>query len=196
METALSTLPVRKAMFDLDRFLTACHEAVASSAPPVAVREVVRAAVSTPSQIAGALGAPRESGLHVLHRSPALTVLNVVWTPGMAIYPHDHRMWAVIGLYGGREDNTFYRRGAGSLVVAGQKRLERSDTALLGDGVIHAVANPLREFTGAIHVYGGDFFAVPRSEWTPDTLVERPFDIDRARQVYADANERWKREAG
>ena len=33
-----------------------------------------------------------------------LTILNVVWTPGMAVYPQDHRMWAVIGLYGGRED--------------------------------------------------------------------------------------------
>jgi len=33
-----------------------------------------------------------------------LTILNVVWTPGMVVYPHDHRTWAVIGLYGGRED--------------------------------------------------------------------------------------------
>ena len=37
----------------------------------------------------------------------------------MAIYPHEHRMWAVIGLYGGREDNTFYRRSPQGLVVAG-----------------------------------------------------------------------------
>jgi hypothetical protein len=51
-------------------------------------------------------------------------------------------------------------------------------------------------FTGAIHVYGGDFFDTPRSEWTPDTLVERPFDIERARQAYAEANARWDKEAG
>jgi hypothetical protein len=54
------------------------------------------------------------------------------------------------------------------------------------------VANPLRVFTGAIHVYGGDFFGTPRSEWTPDTLQERPFDMERARRVYADANARWR----
>jgi len=50
-------------------------------------------------------------------------------------------------------------------------------------------------FTGGIHVYGGDFFAMPRSEWTPDTLEERPYDVERAKQVFADANERWRAEA-
>ena len=33
---------------------------------------------------------------------------------GHALYPHDHRMWAAIGIYAGQEDNAFYRRtGAG-----------------------------------------------------------------------------------
>jgi predicted metal-dependent enzyme (double-stranded beta helix superfamily) len=112
----------------------------------------------------------------------------------MAIYPHEHAMWAVIGLYGGREDNTFYRRSSSGLLAAGGKRLETADTALLGKTAIHAVTNPLRVFTGAIHVYGGDFFDTPRSEWTPDTLVERPFDIERARRAYAEANARWEHE--
>ena len=130
----------------------------------------------------------------MLHSSPELTILSVVWTPGMAMYPHDHRMWTVIGLYGGREDNTFYRRGPHGLVAAGAKRLERGDTALLGPQIIHAVANPLRSFTGAIHVYGGDFFGTPRSEWTPDTLTERAFEMEQARAVYAEANARWEQE--
>jgi predicted metal-dependent enzyme (double-stranded beta helix superfamily) len=99
-------------------------------------------------------------------------------------------MWAVIGLYGGREDNTFYRRDARGLAVAGGKRLERSETALLDEAIIHSVVNPLQGFTGAIHVYGGDFFGTPRSEWAPDTLEERPFDVERARRAYAQANER------
>ena len=43
-------------------------------------------------------------------------VLNVVWAPRMSIYPHDHRMWAVIGIYGGAEDNTLFRRGPQGLV--------------------------------------------------------------------------------
>jgi hypothetical protein len=56
------------------------------------------------------------------------------------------------------------------------------------------VANPLGRFTGAIHVYGGDFFGTPRSDWTPDTLEERPYDVERAMRMFAEANERWRSE--
>lgn len=83
---------------------------------------------------------------------------------------------------------------AAGLIEAGGKHLAATDTMLLDDAVIHAVANPLRAFSPAIHVCVGDFFCTPRSGWTPDTLEERPFDLARARQAYADANERWKRE--
>ncbi len=177
-------------MFDLDRFIADCRAVLATRGAAAAVREIAERAVSAAAEVEAVLGTPRRAGLFTLHHSPELTILNVVWAPGMAIYPHEHRMWAVIGLYGGREDNTFYRRGGPGLAVAGARRLERSETALLDEAVIHSVVNPLREFTGAIHVYGGDFFGVPRSEWSPDTLEERPFDVERARRVYALANER------
>ena len=26
--------------------------------------------------------------------------LNIVWSPGISLFPHDHRTWAVIGIYG------------------------------------------------------------------------------------------------
>ena len=71
-----------------------------------------------------------------------------------------------------------------------RRRLEGSQTARLDETVIHSVVNPLQRFTGAIHVYGGDFFRTPRSEWAPNTLEERPFDVERARRAYAQANER------
>jgi predicted metal-dependent enzyme (double-stranded beta helix superfamily) len=184
----------RMAMFDLDTFVGVCRQALRESSPEGAVRELVERAMAEPAEVERALGTPSWGGFTALHRSPDLTVLNVVWAPGLAFYPHDHRMWAVIGLYGGREDNTFYRRSAGGLVVAGGKALEARDVALLGKSVVHAVTNPLRAFTGAIHVYGGDFFATPRSEWTPDTLEERPYDIEGAKRAFAEANERWRAE--
>jgi predicted metal-dependent enzyme (double-stranded beta helix superfamily) len=182
------------AMFDLDTFVSDCRGALRESTPEVAVRELVARAMAEPMEVERALGTPTQAEAAPLHRSPELTILKVVWAPGMAIYPHDHRMWAVIGLYGGREDNTFYRRSPEGLVVAGSKKLETRDAAVLGKSVVHAVANPLRAFTGAIHVYGGDFFTMPRSEWTPDTLEERPYDLARAMRVIADANERWRAE--
>ena len=39
--------------------------------------------------------------------------------------------------------------------------------------------------TGAIHVYGGDFFAIERSEWDPDSLQEGPYDTEKARRMFA-----------
>jgi len=49
---------------------------------------------------------------------------------------------------------------------------ETRDPTLLGRSVIHAVSNPLSQFTGAMHTYGDDFFAVPRSTFDPGTLEE------------------------
>ena len=181
-------------MFELDRFVADCRAALTSDAPHKAVREVVARAVSEPAAVLRAVGEPRRAELRKLYGSAELTILNVVWAPGMILLPHDHRMWAVIGLYGGREDNTFYRRAATGLVDAGAKRLDVKDVTVLGRDVIHAVANPSRQFTGAIHVYGGDFFGTLRSEWDPDTREERPYDVQRAMQVFVDANERWRGE--
>ena len=41
---------------------------------------------------------------------------------------------------------------------------------------------------GAIHVYGGDFFATPRSEWDPDTLAEKSLDVEHTKRVLAEAD--------
>jgi predicted metal-dependent enzyme (double-stranded beta helix superfamily) len=101
-------------------------------------------------------------------------------------------MWAVIGVYGGQEENAFYRRSETGLTGHGNKTLIAKDTLPLGEAVIHAVTNPLEKITAAIHVYGGDFFAVPRSEWDPQTLMERPFDVENAKRVFAESNERLR----
>jgi predicted metal-dependent enzyme (double-stranded beta helix superfamily) len=106
--------------------------------------------------------------------------------------PHDHRMWAVIGIYGGREDNVFWQRVPGhpdgKVEIAGLKTLETGETAVLDRDIIHSVTNPTQKLTAAIHVYGGDFFAAGRSEWDPASHVERPFDADRAVRLFDEAN--------
>ena len=178
-------------MLDLDRFISDCRAALTGPSPELAIKEILARTVSSPADVEAALGTPREGQVVTLHHDRDLTILNVIWTPGMAVLPHNHRMWALIGLYGGREDNTFYRRSPEGLQRAGGRQLDRGETTLLGKDVIHAVANPLRVLTGAIHIYGGDFFGTPRSEWDPETGEERPFDVERTRRVFADANERW-----
>ena len=36
-------------------------------------------------------------------------------------------------------------------------------------------------------------FAPGRSEWDPETLEERAFDVDNARRIFSEANERFNR---
>jgi predicted metal-dependent enzyme (double-stranded beta helix superfamily) len=174
-------------VFDLDNFLSDCLAARQEGEPRVAIKEVLARAVSASTAVADALP-PERAELVTLHRSPELTVLKVVWAPGMRIDPHEHRMWATIGIYTGGEDNLFYRRDGEGLEESGGRELRVSDVCLLGDDVVHAVANPTSVHTGAIHIYGGDFFATPRSEWTGDPLREQPHDVQRLLARFEAAN--------
>jgi hypothetical protein len=97
-------------MFDLDRFIADCRAALVEDATHKSVREVVARAVSDPGAVLKSLGDPQRSGVQKIYHSPDLTILNVIWGPQMAISPHNHQMWAVIGIYTGREDNIFWRR--------------------------------------------------------------------------------------
>lgn len=176
-------------MFDIDLFVSDCIVAIDESESRRAIREVLDRAMAEPSSVADALDHAL-AGLNILYRSPELTVLNVVWAPLMSLQPHDHRMWAAIGIYAGQEDNSFYRRQSEGLTNSGGKELRTGDVVLLGDDTIHAVSNPNRQHTGAIHVYGGDFVATPRSQWDPETLEEQPYDLDCILKKFADANSR------
>jgi len=179
-------------LFDLERFIEDCRAAVAEDPSHKAVREIVARAVSAPAEVLKALGEPKRGAVHTLHRSNEITILNVIWAPWTTIMPHDHRMWAVIGIYTGREDNIFWRRlpraGDGRIEAAGAKALSVRDAAPLGRDIIHSVTNPIPRLTGAIHAYGGDFFATARSQWDPESLVEGPYDLARAMRVFEEAN--------
>lgn len=182
-------------MWDLDTFIDECLTATRDPDPRRAAREVLLKAVAEPGPVADALGGG-EAGLNVLYNTPELTVLNVIWAPGMDLPPHDHRMWAAIGIYGGAEDNTLYKRGAERIQPSGARELRERDVLGLGADAIHSVRNPARRYTGAIHVYGGDFVNQPRSQWDPDTLLEEPWDLEYFRELFRQANERWRAQAG
>lgn len=177
-------------MFEKERFIEECRIALTESDIRAAIRELVARAVSEPAHIVQALGEPKRAGIETIYRANDLTILNLCWGPRMIFKPHDHRMWAVIGIYGGLEQNIFYRRSAYGLKQHGTKGLQTKDTIPLGATIIHAVINPLDRITGAIHVYGGDFFATPRSEWNPQTFEEQPFDVADAIRAFEDANKR------
>jgi len=175
----------------LERFIEECRAAHAADPTHKAVREVVARAVSDPAAVLKMLGEPRRGEVQKLYHSPTLTILNVVWAPYMTIYPHNHRMWAVIGVYTGREDNIFWRRLEKTRIeAAGAQALCARDAAPLGPEIIHSVTNPIPRLTGAIHVYGGDFFGAERSEWDPETLLEGRYDAQKTMRHFELANAR------
>jgi len=179
-------------MFDLFQFVADCRDSLAADKSHKYIREVVARAVSNSAAIMATLGEPQRAGLQELYRSEDLTILNVVWAPMMTILPHNHQMWAVIGIYTGREDNVFWRRVPGvpgKVEIAGGKALSVGEAETLGHNLIHSVSNPIRRLTGAIHVYGGDFFgSAQRSEWDPETLMEQPFDVESAVRRFDESN--------
>jgi predicted metal-dependent enzyme (double-stranded beta helix superfamily) len=177
-------------MFDPDRFVADCRTASAGGGG-AAVREVLARAVARPADILAALGEPAAAGVQALYRSAELTILNVVWAPLMTIRPHDHNMWAAIGIYTGREDNIFWRRDGDRVAAAGARSLSAGDVEPLGRDIVHSVTNPIEKLTGAIHVYGGDFFAEKRSEWDPETLRRQPYDMARNMRLFHEANARF-----
>jgi predicted metal-dependent enzyme (double-stranded beta helix superfamily) len=179
-------------VFDVARLIADCRAAVAEDSSHKAVREVLARVMDDPAAILAGLGAPAQAGSHILHRSNEITILNLVWGPGMSIMPHDHRTWAVIGVYTGREDNIFWRHTEGrdgrEVEACGARSLCAGDVAVLGRDIVHSVLNPIPRLTGALHIYGGDFIAMERSEWDAETLREAPYDRDKVARLFEASN--------
>jgi predicted metal-dependent enzyme (double-stranded beta helix superfamily) len=180
-------------VFDLDCFIADCKAAMAAGGGQKEIRELMRGAVDDPAQVVRVLGEPKKAGIELLYRSENLTLINVVWGPRMTAMPHNHHMWAVIGMYGGREDNIFWRElpadARWPIEAAGVQALMPSDVCTLGKDIIHSVTNPLCKFTGAIHIYGGDFVTQQRDQWEEESLRKRPYDAVDAKRRFDEANQ-------
>jgi predicted metal-dependent enzyme (double-stranded beta helix superfamily) len=180
-------------MFELERFIEDCRKLASTEGEvSAAIRERVAEAISDPVSIESVLSPPPRAGFEILHRAPDLTILNFAWPPWMPFKPHNHSMWSVVGVFSGREDNLLWRRTGATIEAVGARSFGRGQVALLGPDAIHSVVNPLEKLTRALHVYGGDFFAPPRprSEWDPETLVERPWDLEDTKRSFEDAEAR------
>jgi len=182
-------------MFETAAFIAGCLSALNERTPELAIKELVAEAVSQPSEVQTTLGPATQAGLVPLYRSEQLTVLKVLWAPGMSLYPHEHGMWAVIGIYGGQENNVFYRHTKELIAPAGGRSLEVKDTVLLGADVVHGVTNRQRVFAEAIHVYGGDFLALRATNGIP-THLKRDRLISNGRWLFSPRRTRLSRRAG
>ncbi len=162
-------------MFDAERFVADCQVALAESGSMLAVKEVLDRTLTGPDLTAGW---GEDPGVTVVHHGPTLTVATVVIPAGApASLPHDHRMWALVGIAGGQEDNSFFRRAGAGLEARGGRSVRAGESLAMGDDTVHAIHNPLTHGAlAAIHVYGGDLVTTPRSMWTEPDHAEQPYD--------------------
>jgi predicted metal-dependent enzyme (double-stranded beta helix superfamily) len=103
--------------FEVEQFANDCLSAMTDG--QLAVRDVVQRAVSDPGPIERTLGEADGWRIDKLHHDSELTVLHIIWPPGVDLFAHEHLMWSTVGVYGGREDNTMYRRNGDRVEVAG-----------------------------------------------------------------------------
>lgn len=176
---------------DIERFVQDVKKARSEIEGQRAVEEVLQRAVSVPNGVIAGLGEPVAAGIHPIHKADDLTILNVVWAPKMVLLPHNHNIWASIGIYTGREDNIIWESRDDSVSAVGAASLSQKEVFGLSADAIHSVINPIGRLTGAIHIYGGDFFAPGRSEWDAETLQERPWDLGVARSEFTKATLRF-----
>jgi len=174
--------------FDLERFIDDCKLAIKEDKPQRAVYEIVQNAVTDYQAVMDAVGEPKRGMIERIYTSDELTIINVIWSPKMTIMPHNHNTWAIIGVYTGREDNIFWKRikgdKNGKVEAAGAKTIAAGEAAQLGKNIVHSVTNPTSVYTGALHVYGGNFFEIERSEWDPLSLDEAPYDVEKTMALF------------
>ena len=167
-------------MFDLPGFVDRCKELVRSPSPAAQILGLMRTVVKDAGSIKKAV-APADPQAPItdaiLFRSDGLLILNATLPPHFVSPSHDHRMWAVIGIYEGQENNVFYKRAPTRLEEVNRREVLAGEAILLGPEVIHAVANPLDFTTLGLHVYGGDLFSAERSMWNPHTGEELRYDV-------------------
>jgi hypothetical protein len=168
--------------FDVEAFVAQCQHAASQPDPSTAVRAVVAAAITDGPSIDAALGGNGYGLRETWFVSPALTVQRIGWPPGIRTGPHEHRMWAVVGVYVGTELNRLFHRTSDGLIEHSVCHVGQGEVLVLDDTAIHSVANPCRGRTVGLHVYGGDIVTTGRSEWDPNGN-EVPFGTGGAAQL-------------
>lgn len=164
--------------FSPDRLVADCQRIVSCADDPAAeVAGLLEEALTSRGEVEEAF-ADAPPGNTTLFSSADLTVQHLAWPPGIGSPPHDHRMWAVVGVYRGEEHNALWKRSDDGLREAGTRVVGAGELLVLDASAIHSVSNPSANVVCGVHVYGGDIDGIDRSEWLPDG-TERPRDRER-----------------
>ena len=165
-------------VFDPEAFVQEVRAAATTADPVGAVQEVVASAIVDGTAINSVLGTDLKLEHETLLSTDRLTIQRIIWPAGLRSSPHEHRMWAVVGVYAGEEFNRLYSRAPDGLTETSTQSVSEREVFVLDSDAVHSVENPAREWTAGLHVYGGDILNIERSAWGPDGR-EVPFSENR-----------------
>jgi predicted metal-dependent enzyme (double-stranded beta helix superfamily) len=185
-------MPRSRRKFDIDEFVRECLQAWEADGA-AAVKDVLDRTLGRGcAPVRECFGDPREAHLQVLYPGPELVIENMVWAPGMSYPAHNHNTPVMTGVYAGLEVNDFYHpspRVGGRLQRTETVDIGEGDAVLMGYDAIHRIANPnRRSFTGAFHIYMGDYLHSSRSIWYPDEASETTASFALTKDIFAAAN--------
>lgn len=94
-------------------------------------------------------------------------VTAVTFAPGTLTAIHDHRVWGVVGVYQGYEEQVMYKHEGQKLVQTAKITSYEGECSYLlpPDEEIHSVFNPNEQCAVSLHVYGADIAQVPRRQF-------------------------------
>lgn len=129
-----------------------------------------------------AIPADANVGEMIVHSSPELTMMYVRVPARFQSGIHDHTVFACIGQLYGSEKNVIYDRTVDNkgLTVANTRTVNVGEVISLPEDAIHHIENPNISTSGALHIYGGDFYAVmdERSLWDYDDYSAKSFNFE------------------
>lgn len=185
-------MPRGSRKFDVDQFVADCLDAWGDGGAE-AVKLVLERALTRCSAVRDCFGEPDRAGLQVLYPGPELVVENMIWAPGMSYPAHNHNTPVMTGVYQGTEVNDFFHkigpRTAARLSRTRTVDIIEGDAVLMAHDAIHRIENPdRRRFTGAFHIYMGDYLHSSRSIWYPDDSAEAPASFALTKDIFEAAN--------
>ena len=148
--------------FGLDDFVEQLKAASRSDQPGRNVRHLMDQAFADPKQIEQALPSFEQDDT-ILFEDEHVSIWHSRFQPGLHVPPHDHQTPAVIGLYKGRERNSFYDVEEGKLTLKGTKELVPGDVLAIGSEGIHSVEALGDQPCSGIHVYLSSLTTIERS---------------------------------
>ena len=114
----------------------------------------------------------------------SLALFSLVVPPGAMTPVHDHLAWGLVGIYGGNQDEEFYRPRDGRLELIRRRPLVPGDyyRLLPPENDIHRVRTTSEHTSVSIHLLTNDTGCVWRHAYDPASGAARPF-----RSGYANA---------